>query len=74
MAKKTIDRLQELFKKQGIKTEWGELSDNSGQWLIYRKPKSLVFIEFSFDGKGQKLEDINVWKDIVEVTDQKQLM
>lgn len=74
MAKRTIERLYDLLKKQGFQVEWDKFSDDSGQWLEYRKNDSKVHIVFSFDGKGQDLEDISVWKDIVEVTDQKRLM
>ena len=71
---KLIDKLEKLLKSQGFKLERGNLEDGSCEWLIYRKPGSEIFIEFSFDDKGKELSSINVWKDIITVTDQKKLM
>ena len=71
---KLISKLQKLFESQGFKVERGNLDDKSADWLIYRKKDSKIFIEFLFEDEGKTLSDIKIWKDIVAVLDQKQLM
>lgn len=71
---KAINKLSNLLESQGFKIERGHTSDNSCDWIIYRKQGSNIFIEFSFDDKGKTLSDINIWKDITQVVDQKKLM
>lgn len=51
--------------------EEDSFSDNSARWVQLKiGDKSLVF---SFDMKGEKIDNIALYKDVVEVVDQEQL-
>ncbi len=64
------ERLADKLKGIGEIDE-GCLSDDSGRWVSVQV--GLMSLNFSFDMKGEKITDIGLYKDIVEVVDQKQL-
>ena len=75
MAKKETFR-NKLFKKLlaaniGL-PDMGTATDGSGSWVTLHK-KNLEIV-FSFDCKGEKLEGIAVYEDVVQVVDQKRLI
>lgn len=55
MAKKAIDRLHKI-----IGGKLGGLGDGSGTFITIQNDTHVI--EFSFDGKGNVIEDISVWK------------
>jgi hypothetical protein len=64
--KRFIHKLQEQ-----IGGEIGQLNDGSGMWLeIKRGDKVLTF---SFDGEGEEIDKVNLYKEITEVVDSKEI-
>jgi hypothetical protein len=71
MSKENFERklLKKLIKSglfDEIKKD--KLSDNSSRWIELVKGDKQIVIEF--DKKGNKIIDISVWKDVVEVVSQ----
>lgn len=44
---------------------------NEDKWIVYREGDKEI--SFSFDEKGENIDDIGVFQDIIEVTGQKKL-
>jgi hypothetical protein len=64
--KRFIHKLQEQ-----IGGEIDQFSDGSGMWLeIKRGDKVLTF---SFDGEGEEIDKVNLYKEITEVVDSKEI-
>lgn len=67
--KKLIERISEALTKGGIQHSVDEFNDDSGMWISIRKDK-LDFV-LSFDGKGEVIDRVGLWEDIIQVVDQK---
>ncbi len=52
--------------------EAGKLGDGSGRWVTIRISKKKE-LNFSFNMKGNEITGIALYKDVIEVTEQKQL-
>ena len=64
------DQLAEMFRKAGYIVKYGSFSDNSASWLSITKRDDPNFIlELSFNFKGSKFKDFNVWEEIIDVVD-----
>jgi hypothetical protein len=69
MAKPKKRFIHKLQKKIG--GEIGKCDDGSGMWLeIKRGGKVLTFF---FDGEGQEIDKVNLYKEITEVVDSKKI-
>ena len=64
-----IQRVSEAMKKGGIPNNVDRFSDNSASWIEI-KNKDFSFT-IQFDGKGEEINRIGCWQDIIEVVDQK---
>lgn len=49
----------------------GRCSDNSGSWVSLRRGGKQV--NFTFDASGNKLEDVGVFEDVVQVVDERKI-
>lgn len=65
--------LKALSMNHTLLTDSGIMSDNSCSWIEIRKPKSRKIVSIQFDGKGEKIQDIEVHREIIRVVDQKKL-
>lgn len=70
ISTKEILRVQvaEMFHNAGYEVDADAFSDGSSSWLSITKKDNPGFsLVLSFNGKGTKFEDFDVWKEIVEV-------
>jgi hypothetical protein len=71
ISTKEILRVQvaEMFHKAGYIVDADAFGDESSSWLsISKKDEPSFILELSFNFKGTKFTDFNVWKEISEVT------
>lgn len=59
------------LRRAGFNIEEDRFSDDSSNWVALRKNGYTLTIEF--DNKGNVIKDVELHKDIYEVTDQKKL-
>ena len=64
------ERLAEKLKHLG-EIEHSSFSDNSGAWVTLKVND--ITLSFGFDIKGEKINGLGLYKDVVEVVDQKQI-
>ena len=68
---KLIERINENLKKNNLNPEMDQAGDKSCSWIEMKKGDIQIVIHF--DGKGQNIESINAYKDVVQVVDQVKL-
>jgi len=66
---KNIEKLEQIF--EGFMVELKTMDDNSSAWLDIKLGD--YHINFSFDGKGKELVDIQIFKDVYGIIDQKMI-
>jgi hypothetical protein len=68
------DFLAQVFEAAGYNVEAGAFDDESGSWLLIKKPDRPEFsLELSFDYEGFEFTDFDVWKDVLDVVDTKRI-
>lgn len=65
------DRLELLLRSVDGQIDTGILSDNSARWVNFRRGNKQIC--FSFNVKGDKLEGLDVFEDVVEVVSEKRI-
>ena len=76
LVEKEILRVQvaEMFHKAGYEVDADAFSDGSSSWLsITKKEDSEQSLVLSFNGKGTKFEEFDVWKEISEVVKEEKI-
>lgn len=65
-SKKLIKILEQQLKKANVgEVTSDRFSDGSCSWITIRNNDEELII--SFDGKGENITDVELWKDIIEV-------
>lgn len=73
---KLIDVLEKSIRKAGYIVKKDKFSDNSSSWLEIHNPDIEDYLVcISFNGKGKKLTEIEVWKSEVKevIEDEKKI-
>lgn len=63
--------LAALSLNKNLLTDSGIMSDGSCSWIEIRKPKNRRIVSIKFDAKGEKIQDVEIHKEIIQVVDQK---
>jgi hypothetical protein len=72
LTKQTFaDKLATKLKNLEGKVTQDSFSDKSASWVCYKVGNKTL--TFTFDYNGNHLEDIGVYKDIVQVVDEKRI-
>ncbi len=67
-----VSNMFEQNKNYTVETE--AFDDDSGSWILIKKKNEPNWsLEISFNGKGTKFTDFNVWKDICAVIDSEKI-